>query len=273
MWCFGTDNFIISMTKGLGIVMVGMYANYNMIIGQVKSLFVNVIASLTASVGNLLVEKNKAEARSIYKSILLLNSWMFCFGMISVYCMIEPFVKIWIGGEYVLSKFVLITLVINLYIQGVRGTSNIFKDAAGIFYEDRFIPFLESIVNLIASLIFVRIFGLAGVFLGTITSTMVLYLYSQPKYIFKLVLGGTYSEYFRVYFMHFGITLFICLVTGFISSLIVVSNVWLQLILNGILCLIVPNVLYLLFAIKMPEFGFYREKLKNIIKVRRKSND
>lgn len=266
----GTDNIIISMTKGLGVVAVGMYANYNMIISQINKLFGNIIKSITASVGNLLIEKNKEKARSIYDSMLLLNSWLFCFAAISIYCMIEPFIKIWIGEQYILSKFVLITLVINLYIQGMRNTTNTFKEAAGIFYEDRFVPLIESAINIIASLILVQFFGLAGVFIGTITSTMILFLYSYPKYVYKLVLEGKYSEYFKLHIKHSLITLVICFITGYIASFITVSNVWLQLIFNGILCLIVPNILYLLFAIKMPEFSFYKEKLRDNIIIKRK---
>lgn len=270
--CFivlGTDNIIISMTKGLGVVAVGMYANYNMIIGQVRNLFASMFASLTASVGNLLVEKDKRKARDIYKSILLLNSWLFSFGAISIYCMIEPFVKIWIGGEYILSKFVLITLVINLYIQGIRSTSSMFSEAGGIFYENRFVPIIESIVNMIASLIFVQIFGFAGVFLGTILSTMILFFYSYPKYVYKLVLDGTYQEYFQLLFKHVLITISIGLITGLISSFIRVQSAWIELILNGILCFILPNMLYFLFAMKMPEFDFYREKLRNMLSNKR----
>jgi len=260
----GTDNIIISMTQGLGVIAVGMYANYNMVIGQIKILFSNIISSLTASVGNLLVEKDKVKARSIYKSILLINSWIFCFASTSIYCMIEPFIRIWIGEKYILSKFVLIVLTVNLYIQGMRSTSNTFKEAAGVFFEDRFVPLIESITNIVASLIFVRIFGLAGVFIGTIISTMILFLYSYPKYVYKLVLEGTYKEYFKLYVLHAVLTSIISFVTIYISSFVVISNVYIQLLLNGIICLIVPNVLYLLFAIKMPEFNFYRQKLKNI---------
>lgn len=264
----GTDNIIISMTKGLGVIAVGMYANYNMIIGQINKLFGNIIKSLTASVGNLLIANDKFKVRSIYQSMLLLNSWLFCFCSISVYCMIEPFIKIWIGEEYLLSKFVLIILVINLYVQGMRNTSNTFKEAAGIFYEDRFVPLIESIVNIAMSLILVQILGLGGVFVGTIASTMVLLLYSYPKYVYKLVLGGTYLEYFKLHIKHGLVTLIICLFTAYLSNFIIIPNVWLQLILNGILCLLVPNTLYFLFAMKMPEFDFYKQKLKTILKLK-----
>ncbi len=264
----GTDNIIISMTKGLGVIAVGMYNNYYMIINSAKTLFSTVINSLTASVGNLLIEKDKSKVRSIYQSMLLLNSWLFCFCSISIYCMIEPFIKIWIGEEYLLSKFVLIILVINLYVQGMRNTSNTFKEAAGIFYEDRFVPLIESIINIAMSLILVQILGLGGVFVGTIASTMVLLLYSYPKYVYKLVLGGTYLEYFKLHIKHGLVTLIICLFTAYLSNFIIIPNVWLQLILNGILCLLVPNTLYFLFAMKMPEFDFYKQKLKTILKLK-----
>lgn len=266
----GTDNIIISMTEGLGVITVGLYANYNMVIGQIKILFNNMISSLTASVGNLLIEKDKIKARNIYQSMLLLNSWIFCFCSISIYCMIEPFVKIWIGSEYVLPKFVLITLCINLYMQGMRNTSITFSDAAGIFYENRFVPLFEAIINMIASLFFVRIFGLAGVFIGTITSTLILFLYSYPKYVYRLILNGTYREYFKLHIKHSLLTLIICLFTAYLSNFITTSNAWLQLILNGMICLSIPNILYLLFAMKMPEFDFYKEKLKNIIKLKKR---
>lgn len=269
----GTDNIIISMSKNLGVVIVGMYANYNMVIGQIQSLFGNIINSLTASVGNLLIEEDKTKARLIFKSMLLLNSWIFCFATISIYCMIEPFIKIWLGEEYLLSELVLITLVINLYVQGMRKTTMTFKEAAGIFYEDRFIPLIEALINLGASLIFVQKFGLAGVFMGTIVSNIFLFLYSYPKYVYKLVLDGTYNEYFRLHITHGSITLIICVIVAYISKFLTIPNVWLQLILNGILCLIFPNILYLLFALKMPEFKFYKDKLKHILKIKEKENE
>ena len=262
----GTDNIIISMTKGLGVVTVGLYTNYNMIIGQVKNLFSNIINSLTASIGNLLLEDDKQKAREIYKSILLLDSWIFCFAAVSIYCLIEPFVAIWIGEEYILSRFVLIVLVLNLYIQGMRYASSVFKEAAGIFYEDRFIPLIESFINLVASLILVRVFGLAGVFLGTIISTSILFLYSYPKFVYKNVLHGEYKEYFKLHIFHFGVSFVICIITVCISNLINVTNPWLKLVLNGILCLVVPNILYFLIALRMQEFEIYKNKFRIFIK-------
>ena len=131
------------------------------------------------------------------------------------------------------------------------------------------IPLIESFINIVASLVLVQIFGLAGVFIGTIISTMFLFLYSYPKYVYKLVLDGTYKEYFRLHIKHSLLTIIIFIITVYFSSLITSQKLWINLILNGILCCFIHNILYFVFATKMPEFSFYKEKLRNIFKARK----
>lgn len=261
-----TDNIIVSMTKTLGVAVVGVYSNYNMIIYRVTTLFANVITSLTASVGNLLVNKQDADkARNIYKSMFLLNSWIFCFACAGIVCVIEPFVKIWIGTEYILPKLVLYVLVVNMYLQGIRKTNITFKEAAGIFYEDRFIPLIEAILNLVASLVLIKFFGLAGVFMGTILSEMIWILYSYPKYLYKSVLNGTYLEYILIFLKYTVLSFIIVLFTMYLSTFIKTENLYLQVIDNSLLCCLIPNILYFIVVRKFPEFKFYDEKIKSFI--------
>ena len=262
----GSDNIIISVTKNLGVIAVGFYSNYYMIIGQVKNLFGNVIMSLTASVGNLLTEKNKEKSREIYKMIFLFNSWIFCFGGISIYCLIEPFISIWIGEQYLLTNSVLVVLIINFYIQGIRCTSSVFKEAGGIFYEDRFVPIIESVVNIVVSYILANIYGLVGVFVGTIISSLILLFYSYPKFVYKNLLNGSYKEYFKLHFYHFAITLIIWGIVVLIADFISIVNPWGKLVCNSIICLIIPNILYLLISFKTKEFTLLKNKVINLIK-------
>ena len=170
----GSDNIIISTF--LGVATVGLYSNYNTILQAVNNLFNQVFSSITASVGNLLVEKKNDESYQIYKKMLFINSWMYSFSAIAILGLMEPFIKLWIGKQYLLNYGVLIMLTINFYVQGMRKTPNTFKEAAGIFHEDRFIPIVESAVNIIASILFLKLWGLVGVFMGTVISSLVLFL-------------------------------------------------------------------------------------------------
>lgn len=257
----GTDNIIISMAPGLGVVSVGLYSNYNLIIMAVYNVVTQTFSSITAGVANLLVENNSRKSYEIYKNMLLLNSWIFSFVAISVLSLIEPFIILWIGSEYLLSKFVLIVLVIDLYIRGMRNSSSVFKNAAGIFYEDRYVPLIESAINLIFSIIFVRYFGLAGVFMGTIMSSMVLFGYSYPKYVYKGIFKKNYLQYSRDYLQYIFITMLSAIVVYFVTETVKVNNPFVQLFINGMICLIFPNLIYYLFFHKTDEYKY----CKNIV--------
>lgn len=266
----GTDNILISISKNLGIVYVGYYSNYNMIISNVALIFSTMLNSVTASIGNLLVDKASNGVKKIqtYKTMVLINSWLYCFGMIAIFCLMETFIKIWIGEEYLLSNFVLFVLVMNFYINGMKRTSNSFKEAAGIFYEDRFVPLIESAVNIVFSIVFMHFFGLAGVFLGTIVSSLVLLLYSYPKYVYKRVLNDKIVNYFKLYLFYFVITMIVFAITLLVNTFIICDNIFVQFVLKAVVCAILPNALFVLFAFKRSEFANF----KTILVSMKKSN-
>ena len=63
----GTDNIIIS--KYLGLVTVGLYSNYYMIINAVQTVINHIIQATRASVGNLLVTESKTKHFDIFNKI------------------------------------------------------------------------------------------------------------------------------------------------------------------------------------------------------------
>lgn len=260
----GTDNIIIS--SFLGVVTVGLYSNYNLIIQAINNLFNQVFNSITASVGNLLVEKDKEKAYQVYQNILFFNSWIYAFASTGLLCIIEPFIKIWIGSEFIIPFGVLVTLVINFYLQGMRKTANTFKEAAGIFYEDRFVPLWESLINIIASIILVKLFGLIGVFTGTIVSTFVLFFNSYPKFVYQPLFNRTYKQYIKDYVPYIIATVLSVSITHFVTSWIVIGNTILQVMANLSLVLLIPNIIHWLLFNKTEQFNYYKAIFIKIIK-------
>lgn len=260
----GSDNIIISTF--LGVKTVGLYSNYNLIIQALTNLFSQVFSSITASVGNLLIEKDKNKSYKVYKNILFLNSWIFAFASAGLLCIIEPFIRVWIGEQFILPFGVLLALVINFYMQGMRKTSNTFKEAAGIFYEDRHVPVLESIINIVASVILVNILGLAGVFIGTIISTFVLFFYSYPKFVYKPLFKRNYVQYFKDYIPYVITAIISVFVTYLIILNINIQNNILQIIVNLLVVIIVPNIIHIIVFFKTEEFKYFENIIKQIKK-------
>ena len=260
----GTDNIIIS--KFLGIVQVGLYSNYYLIINAVQILFTQIISSSTASVGNLLVTSNKKENFEVFKRIRFLNFWLTSFTGISIFIIIQNFISVWIGEKYLLSEFVLIVLIICYYQKSMRSSYSTFKEAAGIFHEDRFVPLVESILNIVFSIILLKTFGLAGVFMGTIISGFALWCYSYPKYVYKNLFDRKYINYIKETLGYILLFIIIASITYIISKLLIFNNLYIQLLINTLICIIIPNLLMLIIFHKTDEFKYYKYLFKKLTK-------
>lgn len=256
----GTDNIIIS--KYLGLVTVGLYSNYYMIINAVQTVINHIIQATRASVGNLLVTESKTKQFDVFNKIRFVNFWISCFSSICISVIMDSFITIWIGYKFVLPTKVLLVLVINFFIVSSRSTYGAFKEAAGIFYEDRFVPIIESLLNIVLSIIFVKKFGLMGVFMGTIGSGLVLWCYSYPKYVYNKLFGRKISDYMKETIYYFIIFILIAGFTYSLAILISFDNVYLQFISNVLIALIVPNVIMLLLFSKDENFKYFINMIK-----------
>lgn len=260
----GTDNIIIS--SFFGIVTVGLYTNYNMIIGSVNNLFTQIISSTTASVGNLLVSKKSDNAKfSVFKKMRFINFWLTTFSAIGILVIMDSFIKIWVGAQYVLPTTVLVVLVINYYQKVMRNTYATFKDAAGIWVEDKYVPLIESILNIILSIILLKIFGLSGVFLGTILSGFAIWGYSYPKFVYKKLFNRSYKDYAKETIGYILLFALIAAFTFYISRLIVFNNIWLQFISNTVVSLIIPNVILFIIFRKTDNFKYLMELIHKLL--------
>ena len=260
----GTDNIIIS--KFLGVAVVGLYSNYYLIINSVQMLFGQAIAALTPSVGNLLVADSKSKIYDVFKKIRFMNFWIATFTSVALLLIMQPFIKIWVGTEYLLDYMVLYVLVFNFFMTMMRYSYMTFKEAAGIFYEDRFVPLVESLFNIVFSCILVQLFGLSGVFMGTIISGLVLWGYSYPKYVYQHLFGREYRDYIIETCAYVLLFLLIAVFSYFLSQFFIVETQILQVIVNSFLALIIPNIVLLLLFGRTEHFCYFKELMEKVIK-------
>lgn len=260
----GTENIVISMF--LGISTVGIYTNYKIILNAISTLISQIFNALTASVGNLLVVEGKDKVFEIYKRLSVLNFFIYYISSTVLYGTISIMVKILYGEQYIIPIVTVGLIIANFFIQGLKKTIQLFKEAACIFYEDRYIPMLEAIINIIISVILVQIIGLNGIFIAAMISSLIIFLYSYPKYVYQKILKREKKYYILEQSKYVIIFLITIIILTLVLELINIENAILNLIVATIISLCISFIIFIVIYIKTDEFKYYKEFIFKFIK-------
>lgn len=256
-----TDNMVIS--KFIGVVEVGLYSNYTMIIHAIQSLLNLIFGSLTSSVGNLLNSVSKEKSYEVFKNIFFATCWLVGFCSVCLYVLFNPFITLWLGERYVFDNYVVFFIVLNFYLMFIRRPANTFKHCVGLFRNDRYKPFIESFINLVTSIWLVNKMGIGGVFIGTAVSTILASLYVEPHILYKHFYKRSVLEYFKLLFKYCAVTVFSAFIIKLLS--VPINKVtYIGFIYLFMLCLIIPNGLFWMFFRNTSEMLYFKTLVTNI---------
>ncbi len=260
-----TDNLVIS--KFVGVIAVGIYSNYLMIINLVKTFVHQLSGSIGASVGNLIASESKEKSYSVFNSILLVYFWIYSFCTICFWVMFQPFIEWWIGDEFLLGGATLFLVLINFYCTGIQDCVNTFTNATGLFWETRHKPIFECIINLGVSVVLAYKIGIAGVFIGTLASYICTF-WINPVLIFKKQFKKNVTVYFMKFIMYLIITVAVSLSLGAICNNIFDNATLFTILMRALMCIVVPNLLYLILFGTTQEFRYCYNLVRKTIKGR-----
>ena len=258
-----TDNLILS--SFVSIVAVGMYSNYYLIINAINTITAQIYNSLTASIGNLCAIESREKQFEIFNKINFMTYWLFCFISICLLCLFNPFIEIWVGKKFLFGMDIVLILVINVYISGMRKSVLTFREASGLFYKDRWKAIVEALINLVASVILVQKLGVIGVFIGTSISSILTCVWIEPYVLYKYEFKKKVSIYFKDYLKKLVLTVFMAFIIYFICSFIT-GNIYFVFIIKLFICLIVPNVVMLIIFHNTDEFKYFYGKAIELIR-------
>ena len=256
-----TDNILISIF--VGISYVGLYSNYYLIIGALNMLIGPAFSALTASVGNLNVLETKEKSYKTYKLLLFINFWIAGFCSICLLVLFNPFISVWLGKEYLFNNYIVIAIVVNFYMLTIRRATLVYKDSFGLFWNDRYKPLIESVINIIISGILAPKLGIVGVFIGTFSSTLLAPFWIEPYVLYKYGFELPLKEFFKLFIKYTTIILIIAIITVFSCSFITEFS-FINLILKIIICLLIPNIIFVIFFYKQSEFKDMTKIIKQI---------
>lgn len=248
------DNIIIS--SFLGLTIVAMYGNYYYLISAILTTFTTIYSSITAVIGNSIVMETKEKNYKTFKKLSFANYWFAIWCTICYVCLAQKFMVIWMGSKFLFGFDTVILLGIFMFIQLIRKTILSYKDAAGMWQEDKFKPYIESIANLIINIILVNIIGINGVIISSIIATGLISLPWELHILFK--------NYFKksefAYVKHFALNI-VNMIAIFVCTYCICNsfhfNMYLDFLFSLLVCALLPNIILLVETKRTDEFKYY----------------
>lgn len=257
----GTDNIIIS--KFIGLIIVGFYSNYVLIINSITTVLNQIFNAITSSIGNLVVTTNKKRSKEVYDNLNFANFWLYALFGVCIIVLINPFINIWIGKKYVMGFSIVFLLVLNFYVLGMQSVTNSFRNAYGLFWIAKYRPIIMVIINIVISVVLVQFIGIEGVLIGTLISRLLTTAWLDPYIVHKYGFEISPKSYYVDYLKYLVIFIAISIILNYFVSMVAINNIFI-LILIAILVVISVNVILVLLFFKTSEFNYFYDKIKKI---------
>lgn len=258
------DSLVISAFLGLGILAI--YSNYYYIIFFIVSLTSIFFNGMLAGIGNSLVVETREKNYALFENINFVLSWLVAWCSVCLLCLFQPFMELWMGKDMLLSTSSLICMVIYYYSWQFRTTGLYFKDAAGMWQADFWKPYVSALFNIIVNISLVLLIGINGVFISTIVCMIGINFPWETHVLFRDLFKRSPAKYVGQELINLGKAMIMCASTYGLCMLLPWQHGIVCLVLRFALCLVVPNLIFLLFSFRMKEFSYAMGKIKQILK-------
>ena len=262
-----TDNILISWL--VSVAAVGIYGNYSTISTAVGNILYQGLYAVVASVGNLSASKDKDRKEKVFKLIYMVVIWLYGWAGIGLFVMLTPFVQIWYGADMLLGVFIIEIISLNLYIAGQTVLLNIHIDAMGLYWGVRFKGIVEAAINLIASVILGKKYGLIGILIGTLLSHVLYSFWKESSVVFRNGFGTTANEYYGCFFKDTVAVMIALFLTVFLADCVTGDGIG-AFGMKLILAIVIPNLTFWIAFRKRPEFielcNIFKKQSESFIK-------
>lgn len=246
------DTVIISAF--LGLTILAEYQNYYFIMTAVIGVVAIVFSSCTAGIGNSLIVETKEKNYNDFQKFTFITAWIASFCTACFLCLFQPFMKIWVGEELMLDISVVVLLCIYYYIYEVNCVLNLYKDAAGMWHEDRFRPLVTALANLVLNLVSVLFLGLYGVILSTVISTLFVGMPWLLKNIFTVIFEKNKMRSYVINLIKYTAVTIISSAMSFFVCTFYSFGLWYDLLLSILTCIVIPNLAFVFAFRKKKEY-------------------
>ena len=255
------DNIV--MAAYFGLTTIGIYGNYYYIMSSIIGFLGICYSAMTAGLGNSIALESVDKNYNDFMKFSFINSWLVGWCTICLVCLYQPFMYLWAGKDLMFPFYIVLEFGLYFYVYQIRKIPVTYKDAAGIWWEDRFRPYVSMIVNLVLNIVLTQVIGVSGIILSTVISLLISIPWENYT-VFKYIFHRSSREYYKK-MAYYALTV---LLSGIVTFALCSpwGNGFPALLIRACICLIVPNLLIILGNFKGKEFQDSKVFLISILK-------
>lgn len=258
----GTDNIILS--SFVGVVWVGKLSNYTLITGSLSMLLNQITSSVTASVGNFIAQEKESKYEDLLNRITFVNFVFYGLSTVCIITLINPFIELWVGDQYLLDFLTAFVLGTNFYIVGMMNAVWTFRSTMGLFVYGKWRPIVSAIINVIVSIWWAKSMGLVGVLLGTTFTRLVTNVWYDPLVVYKYGLHKKPYKYFLRLILYFIIMIVVIFATEYIGDLLHISGI-IEIVVKLIFSCCIFGLITVITFKKSDEWNYFENIIHYLI--------
>ena len=242
------------ISKFQGLASVGLYSNYVYIVDVIRTFLSYIFYSMTASIGNYNATESKDANEKMFYNLFFASFWLYGFTGICLGVLLNPFISLWIGEDYLLPSWTVFIIIVNYYTAGVQYASTTYREVTGLFKVGKYRPLIAALINLVVSIILAYPLGISGILLGTIISRVCVYFWFDPYIIHKKLFNRKLKYYFVTYLLYALISLGVGAICLIICNSIPAFHQWIAFLVKTLICAVLPNLSFFILFKKRVEF-------------------
>ena len=257
------DNIVIS--SAIGLTAIALYGNYSYITSSILSIILIVYKALTPVIGNVLYTESKEQNLKLFCSLQFFCFWIITWCCVCLLCLFQPFMIIWVGEGSLLKINVVIMITLYFYSNATRQLYGTYVGAAGLWNKTLPRQIISAVANLVLDIALVKKFGIGGIVFASFISNFFISLPLDVLVTYKDVLhAGILDGYIKL-LKRTILAGIICIIVYFICLQIQLAGI-LLLLIRGIICIFLPNLIIFLLYYKTEEFIYIKTRIMLLLK-------
>ena len=189
------------------------------------------------------VTESEERQHEVFRAAFFVNAFVYALACGGMLCAFNPFIAIWLGPEWCFPSDIVICIVLLFYAKGMRCASLAFTSAYGLYWYTKWKAVLEAVILPLLSIILVKPFGIAGVMIAGVVSSVCISTVYEASAIYTHGFHRKLRTFIWMYAQYAAVTIVSVGIAFIVSELLPFSGI-LAFFIKGFVGVAVPFVVF-----------------------------